>query len=217
MQFLSDIEINAEHSARTGLTLTSGNGLVAFNRLQRAYAAALPWPELRRSNTDKSTTAGTSSAAWPVTAPNKFLTLESVEIQDGDDLDRYKLIFQPPSVLEWNMAEREPNTAVPKYYLRDSTAVGVHQVAFRPSPKFAKTLRFTGIVEPEDAVNGNSKTVFELAAADDALTYLIAADFLDVDGFNEFADKQLQKARLILLRIFGEEAALVPEQIVRGG
>ena len=107
---------------------------------------------------------------------------------------------------------------MPKYYLRNTTAVGVHQIEFRPAPKYgSKTIRFTGILEPDEATDANSKTVFRLAAADDALAYLVAADFLDVDGFTEFADRQLQKARQLLVRIFGEEAALVPEQIVRGG
>jgi len=217
MLSLSDIETNAEHPNRASLTLSSGVGLVAFNRIYRTMAAALPWPELRESNSDISTTAGIATYDWPEGA--QFLTLEAVEIQDGDDLDKYKLVFQPPDTLEWNLAAHEENEAVPSYYLgKVAASGGQHEFELRPAPKNdSKTVRMTGIPEPEEAVDGDSVTVFKLAAADDVLAYLIAADFLDRDGITSFADRQLGKAKQLIVRMFGEEHALVAEQIIRGG
>ncbi len=143
---------------------------------------------------------------------------ETLEIQDGDDLDNYKIISQPSSKLSWNRAERESNAAVPKYYMGKVSSAEVNQFELRPAPLYSsKTIRMTGILEPEELKNGNSRTVFKLAAADDVLAYLVAADFLDTDGFSDFAERQLGNARQLLVKMFGEEAAIVPEQIIRGG
>jgi hypothetical protein len=220
MKLLSEIETLAGHSARASLTLSTGAGLVTYNRIYRLVCAYLPWPELRQSNTSLATTstAGVvdSTYTWPGTA--LFLTLEAMQMQDGNNLDNYKMMFNPPDHLTWALAENEERMAVPSYWRGKAADGGIDQIEFRPKPLYAgKTIRMTGIMEPEEAVNGNSATVFKTAAADDVLSYIIAADFLDVDGFPEFADRQISKARQLLVKMFGEEAATVPEQIIRGG
>ena len=46
------------HGKNTGIDLTTAEGIINSNRILRAQAAQLKWPELRRVNTDLTVTAG---------------------------------------------------------------------------------------------------------------------------------------------------------------
>ena len=131
--------------------------------------------------------------------------MKRVEIQDGDDEDKYKMIPPASSELELNIAEQKPNQGIPDLYELDNDGVD-DQIRFHPPPKYAKTVRLIGTIEPEPLVDDDDATAFRQRAADDALEHLIAADFFIHDGFYERGNAQLSKAQQVLGRLFGKEA-----------
>ena len=211
-KLLSDIQTNARHNMRqtNTPTLTSGVGLETVNRIQRNLAAALPWPEFRRTDKSLTTTATIGTAPWQTNF--KFLDVVSFEIQNGDDEDKYRLIFPPEDELEWNKADHKPNAAVPDFYLRKSAVDFSPEFELRPAPKYdGKTIRITGIIEPTTLVDGTDSTVFLLEAADDALEYLLAVHWLGHNGQAAYAAENARNAGGVLRRIFGKE--LVPDEL----
>jgi len=120
----------------------------------------------------------------------KFLDVKLVEIQDGSDLDTYKAIYTPPGETAWSSAQSKPRQAVPSYYMR-SYSKPDNQIEFRGTPLFdGKTIRITGIREPESFTAEDDESYFQLDAADDAFVYMLAAEFNEIDGASGFADRQ---------------------------
>lgn len=220
MKSLTEIQAGVQFSgAERGLSLTTDENLPVFNRNYRGLAAELPWPELRRRDTSIATTAGTAPYDMPLRNSIVFLDLKIVEIQDGDDEDKYKKISPAPSELAFSLAAVEPNAGVPKYYILDNDG-DVDQIRFAPSPKYAKTVRLTGIVEPEPLVDGDGVTAFRQRAADDALEHIVAADLFSQAGISGGARSaaQLVKAQQILGRLFGIDAVPLDKlQRIAGG
>ena len=222
MKNLTDLESDVGMVARhEGVVITTGVNLGALNRIYRSLCLALPWPELRRLDTSlaTTTTAGVVDATYNWPKKPLFNNVLRLQIQDGDDLNRYKDIPTPVDELVWEQMEGKKPQGVPSLHQLFSNSDEVTKVEFRPAPKFTgKTLRITGIIEPDKLVNQEDQTVFRFASADDALVYMVAADLLDVDGFPEFADKQMNKAGQLLGQIFGRDIAPVelPTRIIRG-
>ena len=219
MKTLTEIETGVKfNSADQGVSLTTDANLEVVNRNFRALAAELPWPELRRRNTDLSTTAGQAAYDMPARSVIVFLDLALVEMQDGDDEDKYKIIPPADSERKISVADNMVDTSLPIYYVLDSDGLG-DQIRFAPAPKSgSKAIRLTGIIEPEPLVDGDDATPFRQRAADDALEHIIAADLFQADGFLERANVQISKAQQILSRLFGRDVVPLErlQQIVNG-
>lgn len=219
MKTLSELQTLAGRFGRLdNLVITSGTGLATAMAVYRRTCLFLPWPELRvrdtsMSTTDASTDAGASTMDWP-NAPT-FLDLRIVEVQDGDDQNRYKAVVPAEDELSFQQLSHRPPVAVPGMYAkyRDPSSDTL-KVEFRPAFKYTgKTIRRTGIITPPELDTGDDQTVFESPAADDALAHMIAATELDVDGFVQHADKELGKASSILSSLFGRDVP--PEELGR--
>ncbi len=211
-QLLSQIQDHVRFlSRKSDETITSGDGLAVADRAYRELATLLPWSEFRRADLTITTTAETGIYDWP-TDPVMF-DIKAVEVQDGDDADRYKPIFTPKDELEWGLMGTRSSISVPEGYLRFMDPQKGIQFEVRPVFKFgSKTVRITGIVEPKEFVDGDSGTAFRNRIADDALARLIAAELLSNDGFEPFANIQKQAAARGLRRLFGRD--LVPDELL---
>ena len=214
MKSLTEIQTGFQFSAAQGSTsLTTETELAVFNRIYRGLAAELPWPELRRRDTSLTSTAATAAYDMPSRASIVFLDLKLVEIQDGDDEDKYKVVPPAISELKLNIADQKPDLNVPDYYVLDNDDVD-DQIRFAPSPKYtSKIIRLTGIVEPDPLIDGDDATVFRQRTADDALEHLVAADFYMQGGLFTLGQAQLAAAQQVLSRLFGKEA--VPLELIR--
>ena len=211
MKTLTQIQTFArQHGRAEGLTLTDASGLSVFNGVYRLIGMRMPWPELRVIDTDMSTTNkadanGASTMDWP--AKPIYTDLRTLEVQDSEDSDRYKLIVPAENEIRWAEAQRRPATAVPEMYVRyrDITA-DTNKIEFRPQfTETGKTIRRTGIIAPDELLIGDDQTVFENPLADDALGYLVSAAYFDIDGFGDDANKNLGKAAEILSSLFGRD------------
>lgn len=200
---VTEIESGVQRHARDGnISLTTTEGLEVVNRVYRALQAAWPWPELRRQNTSLSTTAGQDTLTWP--AEFIVMSIRALEIQDGDDGDKYKLIALSESELNWNILGQGTAVSVPQEYRRSSDNNGAFQLELRPTPlSGGKTIRITGILEHSLSA-ADSTTIFHQVSADDAFELLLAVDFLQVDGeASELAALNQGKADQLLQRLFG--------------
>src|SRR3990167_7248157 len=183
--------------------ITEGTGLDTFNAVYRRYALAYPWPECRKQNTSISTTTA-SEYTWP----DEFIpsNILSVEMQDGDDGDKYKPILPPPNEDTWSNAQAQAAASVPSHYIRDRSGT-TDRIVFAPAPKYSgKTVRITAIIEAPILKSAADRTIFLQNLADDALVYTVGAEFLEIDGEIPFADRQQQKAQAIFTTIFGNAA-----------
>lgn len=201
MRTVSDLQTLLRITGRDSQELIeSGNGLALLNTTYRRLAMNFPWPELRVQDTSISTTANTAEYQWPQVL--QYTQIRSLEMQDQDDQNYYKLIPPAPSELDWINAQVLTQASVPQMYLRNKSGT-TDQIEFRRAPKFtSKTVRIVGIREPVKLENSGNKTVFILDAADDALVYMLSAEFLDLDGAQDFAQVQRGKAMEILNAIF---------------
>ena len=187
--------------------VASGTGLMLLNAVLRRIVLAYPWPEFRRQNSTLSSVADQSAYTWP----SEFIPLDIilVEIQDMDDGDKYKQISLPPDENTWNTVIAMASATVPSHYRRSRSGT-TDRIEFAPAPKnTGKTIRITAIVEPAELTNTDSQTEFMQRIADDALVYSIAGELLEIDGDIAFADRQLMKAKFLLDKLFGNEAAPV--------
>ena len=211
-QLLSQIERQVQFVGRlSDANITSGDGLDVADRTYRNLAAILPWPEFRRNDLTITTIADTGIYDWP-TDP-VMLDVKAVEVQDADDGNRHKPIYTPITELEWGLMAGKASLSVPEGYMRFIDPQKGMQIEFRPVFRHAsKTIRITGIIEPEPFVDGDSGTAFRNRIADDALAMLIAAELLSHDGFEAFANVQKTAAARGLRRLFGRD--LVPEELL---
>lgn len=213
MKSLAELQVGTRfHMAEGSVTLTESTNLVVVNQLYRSLCAMLPWSEVRRSDTSTVTTAGESTYSWPNTVT--FLDVTSLEIQDGDDQNRYRQMFPPPDEWELTQARRKRNQAKPDYYLRYATDVA-NKVELVPPPKYGgKTVRITGIIEPRELEGEDDSTVFLQRMADDALEHTIASTFYYRDGFPQRGEIEMNKALTIFQQLFGKER--VPVELLKG-
>ena len=204
-QRLSEIETQVQFLTRNSDTvITSGDGLAVADRTYRELAALLPWPEFRRNDLTITTVAETGIYDWPESPV--MLDIKVVEVQDGNDDDKYKTIYTPITELAWSLMAERKSAAVPEgYMLFDDTEKGM-QFEARPLFRFGgKTIRITGIIEPAPLTGGDSGTAFRNRIADDALARLLAAELLSAAGFEPYANTQKQAAANALRRIFGRD------------
>ena len=211
MKMLSELQTGVQQKGReTNLSLTTADNLTQVNSMYRGLASALPWPELTVENTSISTSATDGRENWPTDVA--FLNVLALEIQDGDDGDKYKMIWPVPDVRKASRSRRKAKQSVPDFYFRLNVS-GVDKVEFLPIPKYTKTVRITGIKEPDDLASSNSKTVFLLKLADDALEHIIAGHFQEIDGMTQGSAINFNNASRILGQIFGKE--VVPDDLSR--
>ena len=180
--------------------IESGSGLSLLNATYRRMAMNFPWPELRVQDTSITTTALLATYQWPQVL--QYIQIRSLEMQDGEDANNYKLIPPASTELDWINAQTLTQASVPQVYMRNRNGTQ-DQIEFRRAPRDgSKTVRITGIKEPAALQNSGSRTVFILDAADDALVYMLSAEFLDIDGDPAFAAAQRGKAVELLNAIF---------------
>lgn len=219
MKSLTEIQAGTRfNAADSRLSLLTDDNLEVTNRNYRALAAELPWPELRIRNTDLTTVAAQAAYDLPSRSIIVYLDLKLVEMQDGEEEDKYKIIPPAPTELEINLADQMPDQEMPWYYVLESDGID-DRIRFVAAPKFgSKTIRMTGIIEPEPLVDGDDRTPFRQRAADDALEHIIAADMFQVDGFTARSNAQLSKAQQILGRLFGRDVVPLErlQQIIQG-
>ncbi len=202
---LTDIQISVRTISGDGNLdiITDASNLAAINRIYRDLAIILPWPELRRKDTSLSTTANTKEYDF-IESPI-FQVISSIEVQDDHDNDYYRIVTPPKDELSWNRAENQQAKAVPDHYVRYSTNEK-QKIEFRPATKYAsKTIRITGIIEPDDLEATESTTFFAQRIGDDAFENLIAAYFSDKDGLSDVAGRLKNNAVTKLRQIFGKE------------
>ena len=213
MKSVGELQVGTRfHMGEGSISLTETTNLEVVNQVYRALMSMLPFPETRRQDTSIVTTRGTAAYTWPNSVV--WLDVTALEIQNGDDQDRYKLVFPPPDEWELSNARRRQNQAVPDYYLRYATSAG-NKVELVPPPKYGgKTVRITGIIEPPLLEGTNSQTVFLSRLADDAMEHLIASTFYYRDGFSPRGELEMNKAMTIFQQLFGKER--VPVEMLRG-
>lgn len=175
MKMLSEIQTGVRIKGRDKkLSLFTADHLTQVNSMYRGMASSLPWPELTVEDVSISTSASDGREKWPTDIA--FLDVLALEIQDGDDLDEYRLVHPVPDMLKLNRSRRKAKQSVPDFYFR-LFAGNAHYVELAPVPKYTgKTVRITGIREPKELTSANSKTVFLLLLADDALEHIIAGE-----------------------------------------
>lgn len=171
----NDIQTLARHHTRVSdLDIVSGAELVISNFVYRRFVALLPWEDFTRIYTALTTTAGDGTVNWPGN-PN-FQDLLSLEIQDGDDADKYKRVPPSRSIQQWLALESKPNGMPEQYRIYRDMDTEVSTLELRPKPKWSnKTIRFDGVIEPEEFESGIERTGFRLRGIDDALALARAA------------------------------------------
>lgn len=185
------------------LPLTDTENLARLNRMYRWMATLTEFPEFRRKDVTRSTTANTGTVTWPTLA---FSDVRAVELQDPDDNDEYKLVPKARSELDWAVAALEPNGW--PWMWQDGHDGTNNQIEFRPIPDFAKTVRFTGYIVPT-ALGASDSTAFRTREMDDALANLFAGDLLLRRNQMDLAQMRLSSAQQIIRRVTGREIQIV--------
>ena len=207
---VSDIQSGMRFKgAEDSILVTEGEGLRNLNDVYRGLAAALPWPEFTREDTSIQTASG-NRYDWVSSVV--FLDVMAFEIQDGEDGNKYKIVFPAADMNSLNKSRNKNKQSVPDFYWRFYTGT-THQVELAPGPKFSgKTIRVTGIIEPDELQDGNSETMFIQRAADDAMEWLLASMYQQRDGMLDRAQISMKNAQETLQRLFGRE--LVPDELI---
>lgn len=206
---ISNLQTLVRWEARDSqFSLTDSNGLSIGNAVYRRLAALIDWPELNYQDTTLSTTAGTEKYTWPTTYD--FIDVTGIEIQDPYDNSKYKMVSPAPSEFEFGLMRAKEN-AFPELYKRGND--GTNNVLYlAPAPNISSlTIRITGQIEPTAYTLASSTTVFISSSADDALSYLIAADLLDKREQPQRAQRLVGRASEVLSRIAGRE--ITPDEL----
>jgi len=207
MKTLSEIQTLARIYARNqnlDLTTSGSNGLATANLVYRQLASMLPWPELRRVDTSLVTVADQEEYDWLDTSVATYQNVVTLELQDGDNNDKYEIITLSPDEVTWNESGHKTAQAIPDHYVMFSTNI-LNRIAFRPVPKYAKTIKITGIIEPEELLEGNSKVAFTTKSAGDALAFMIASTWLNINGKQDLGQQTFQQAVAILRTLFDDD------------
>lgn len=204
---LTQIQTNVRFYGRDEtIVLTTGTGLVIANSMYRAVASLLPWSEFRKTtNLPAATTSGTGTYNWISTTTAVYTDVKAFEIGNDASDTQFVLQIVPATELEWNMAAKDSNR-IPSMYVRFNDG-GVDKVEIRPIPNYTSaTMKATGITEPTALVNGSSTTEFLVSSADDALSHLIAAAYLERAGMGQnIIQANIQRATEILQTLFTNE------------
>jgi len=189
-------------------SLVDTSGLQIGNSLYRRLCALIEWPELNREDSTLSTTSGTEKYTWPAT--NTYIDITGIEIQDPYDNSKYKQVSAAPSELEFNLMREKPK-AFPELYKRGHDGTNnVLRLAPKPDTT-GLTIRLTGQIEPAEYTGSTDTTVFIMSSADDALSYIIAADVLDKREQPQRANRLVGRAAELLSRIAGKE--ITPDEL----
>lgn len=180
-------------------------GISIANRVYRKLANLNSWPELTREDFSLSTVANTSSYNFP--ASPKFSNVLKIEMEN--EFGDYENIPEVKSRLDWNYFSKQEGVLPSVYDLRSIGSQ--YTIYFAPTPKISKTVKITGVVEPDDFTSGDSTTIFYSSLLDDALEYLIASEILFTDGLSQEAVLLVQKASSLLTKYSGKE--IRPDEI----
>ena len=190
------------------IDLTDATGLDITNTMYRAVVTLFPWSEFRETSTIASVVSGTGTYAWPLPATVIYTDVVAIEVGIDFSDSEFVLLEKPPSELEWNRASAESDSR-PVYYMRYSVS-GTDYIEIRPAPNYGTaTLQVTGTIEPTALTTGTDVTEFLARSADDALAYLIAAEYLTRDGRQQDANTQVQKAVTQFKNLFKDEEITV--------
>lgn len=213
MRSVTDIQTGARLVGRnSNITLTDATGLLSLNRIYRAMVLQLPWPEYTQTFDHITTVEGQKVYNWP--DEPEMADIRSVEIQDGDDANKFKMVYPLTDNWRWSGFDADQPISIPAMYSR-YWGSGSMKFEMRPAPKFgAKTIRIIGVVEPEELLDSEARTGFILKSADDALVNLIAAFWTRHDGSEAWGDRIASQAVDIIRKIFGH--AHVSAETIRG-
>ncbi len=203
---LTKIETLVRFNARDDIiSLTVEPGLSITNSIYREVAAAFPWSELRKTvDLSAPTVDGQSIYSWANGSSAVFTDVKGVEIETAGSGDIFNLLNVPSTEWEWNEAAKTVDT-IPVYYIRINDN-GTDSVEIRPAPDYsAGVIRVIGIVEPAEFTLGSSVSEFLTSTADDALAYLIAANYAVRKGSGDLMQINIQKATAALKMLFGKE------------
>ena len=204
---ITNIQSRVRWEARdSDFSLIDTTGLSIANMAYRRLAAIVEWPEFNQSIT-VAATADTEAITWPTTPV--FSDVTSVEMQDGDDNDAYKVVYPVRSELEWSITRKE-TASFPKVYKRFNDGTN-DQILLAPAPKAAQLVRITGKVEPTAFSTSLSATEFISSTADDVLAYVIASDIMYKRNQPNRAQMLMQKVAQILSSMTGKE--VVPSEL----
>jgi len=177
---LSSIEAAVRVLARnTSISLTNTDGLEVANRcyLKVVRYPDTPWQELTQLDTSITTVSGTSQYQLP--ASPVFMDVLTVEVQNASDSNVYWPVEEARSSAEWSFQDRQANGQPVLYrWLRSGSASFIY---LRPAPATTSlVIRLTGFVQPTPFAVGADTSVFVDRAVDEALTYLIAAEYASI-------------------------------------
>ena len=205
---LTQLQVKVRWQSRdSAFSLTDDTGLAVTNGMYRRLAAIIPWPELNRTDTSRSTTEDQEAVTWPSV---KFADVTSVELQDPNDNLKYQVIVPARTEQEWSIA-REAPAGFPQMYKRahDGTQ---NVVQFAPKPNTGSlTVRVTGYIEPTEVTAAASTTVFIAETPDDILSLMISADIADKRNQPVRAQSLAKRAAELLSGIAGRE--ITPAEI----
>lgn len=231
---LNDIEKNVKEITQNDKAVISiGDGLKMFNRTYRSLVGKFPWPEfLVRGQILETTTIDQELYEWDSSMPD-FLNVHNVVINSANDYPptaestilgstslidggsgfNEKELIVPPNEYEWILAGKQPSVDTPRYYKRLSQS-GTNYIAIRPTPSAPNyPITVTGIEEPDELLTFSDSTTFILSTADDALEYMVSANWLLTRG-SEAGNLALQRAVNILQPIFKQE--LITTETISG-
>lgn len=199
-----------EEASDKDLIIESGAGLALLNMVY-LRVANIGFPEFHYEDTSLTTTSGTASYTWPTT--KKYVDVRAIEIQDGDNSDAYVSI--PAMQVYQTFSSRESEAdGFPELYLRSGES-GSHVVKFAPAPgTTGKTIRISGIIEPDYLTSGTSETKFLTRTVDNALAQLVAAAYHAKRGRLDRAAELTQRAAEKLSLVAGRE--VLPSEIATG-
>lgn len=202
---LTEIETIVRHEARSStLNISSGTGLSVFNMLYRRFSALFPWTELIKTDSSLTTVSGTGSYTWPSTF--RYSDVRSVQMQNPAQNNKYITIV--PTSMEILLSSEEARAnGFPTVYKREHDATN-NIIKFAPTPNTTGLgIKITGVTEPENLTSGSDATIFLEKTADDALSYLISADYMFKRAQPERGSQLVDVARSILSSRFGKEIA----------
>jgi len=188
------------------LDLTEASQLALTNWTYRAMAAMHKWPELRRVISFSTTTVvGTQNYDFPTSS--RFQDITGVQIQDPDDMNKYKLIPFVKSELEWSLASNEDN-GWPRVALMQHDGTNL-ETSVAPAPGTAGlTIQAVGYIEPTALTVGSDATVWYATTADDAFAHLIAANRQAKKNDVAHAQYLLGRAKTLLTPLIGREVPI---------
>lgn len=206
---LNEIQTLVRWEARDSkIDLTDASSLAVFNMLYRRMSALFLWPELTRTDSSLSTTSGDSTYTWPST--NRYIDVTLVEMQNPFNDNKYDPIMPARTEITFAEESTKPN-GFPTVYRRTHDGTN-HILEFAPAPDTSSLgIRIKGLIEPTALADGGESTVFLTKLADDALVFLIAADYAAKREDAERSNELLSRTAEILTALSGRE--ILPSEL----